>query len=306
MPRAAIDIGSNSLLLTVVDDTGAILHDEVRIVGLGKGLGDGGEMQGDRLAAAEQVLRDFVIAAKRQGIEPWTIRAVATSAARRATNAEPFFARIHRETGIRVRILTGSEEAELTWIGAQRDLALDRTTLRLVVDLGAGSTELALGDPSTGTATILNRISLELGSMRLTEAFLAKNGVILDRFPASGVEALRAHVDECMATAPLHPTPNVVIGVAGTVTTLAAMGLEVDPYDAGRVHGSLLSRLQLTRFVDAFLDTDAAGRRALASVSPERADTLLAGAVILDRVLAAVGLPHLVVSDRGLRFGLLA
>lgn len=302
MPQAAIDIGSNSLLLTVVDDGGGILHDEVRIVGLGKGLGDGGEILPDRLAAAEQVLRDFVNAAKRFGVEPWTIRAVATSAARRATNVEAFFTRIHRETGIRVRIVSGQEEAELTWIGAQRDLPLAPDVVRLVVDLGGGSTELVLGN----AAGMSYRVSLEMGSVRLTEAFLCTDGEVPDHFAPAGLAALRARVDTLLATATFTPRPTVVIGVAGTVTTLCAIGLGLDRYDAARVHGAALSRVQLEDFVDRLLAADAAERRMIAAVSPERADWLLAGAVILERILVAVDLPRLIVSDRGLRFGLLA
>lgn len=317
MARAAIDIGSNSLLLTVVDDTGAVLHDEVRIVGLGKGLGDRGEMAPDRLAAAEQVLRDFVIIAKRHGVEPWTVRAAATSAARRATNAEVFFARIHRETGIRVRILSGEEEAELTWIGAQRDLTLGTPTpgnatsegvdreIRAAVDLGGGSTELVIGEP----ARILHRVSLEIGTVRLTEAcLLGDDGRIPDRFPASGIAALVARVDERVqaGVAPGLPRPTAAIAVAGTATTLCAMALGLAQYDGARVHGAELGRDRLGAFVRVLGQADARERRALAAVSPERADYLLAGAVILERMLVALDLPHFVVSDRGLRFGLLA
>jgi exopolyphosphatase/guanosine-5'-triphosphate,3'-diphosphate pyrophosphatase len=145
MPRAAIDIGSNSLLLLVVDDNGTLLHDQVAVVGLGKGLGDRGLFQPDRMALAEATLSEFAHKAATFGIPAGRIRAVATSAARRALNAETWFARVKRSTSISVSIISGDEEARLTWLGALRDLPPCEAPL-LVVDLGGGSTELALGD----------------------------------------------------------------------------------------------------------------------------------------------------------------
>lgn len=306
MNRAAIDIGSNTLLLVVVDDTGAVLHDEARVVGLGRGLGDRGVFAPDRLAAAEEVLRSFVGTARRFGIEPWAIEAVATSGGRRAMNAGTFFERIRRDTGLRVRIVTGEEEAHLTWLGAQRDLfgpgGEGPEAPLLVVDLGGGSTELVLGEGER----VFHRVSLEIGTVRLTEQLLCQRGRVPDRFDAGQVARLRERVEMELEKARLDPLPRTVVGVAGTVTTLAAMQLGLERYDSARVHGSTLSRVDLGRWADRLLAADAAQRRQLAAVSPERAEWLLAGAVVLDRVLAAAKRPSLVVSDRGLRFGLLA
>lgn len=298
---AAIDIGSNSLLLTVVDGAGTVLHDEARIVGLGRGLGDRGAFAPDRLAAADQVLRDFVATAKAHGVEPWTIKAVGTSACRRAMNAETWLQKVQRDVGLRVRIVTGEEEAHLTWLGALRGLQPEGPVL--VVDLGGGSTELVLGEGER----VLERRSLELGTVRLTEATLCgKGGEVPDRFDPGGMAQLRKRVDVELERVRLDPLPRTVVGTAGTVTTLAATKLGLERYVAATVHGSVLERVDLARFADRLLAADAAGRRALAAVSPERADWLLAGAVILDRVLAAARRPALVASDGGLRFGLLA
>jgi exopolyphosphatase/guanosine-5'-triphosphate,3'-diphosphate pyrophosphatase len=296
MPRAAIDIGSNSLLLTVADDAGRLLHDEARVVGLGKGLGDRGLFAPDRMAAAEAVLADYVAIAGRHGVSASNIRAVATSGARRAMNASTWLQRLQRQLQLRVRIISGDEEARLSWIGAMRDLELPAGPL-LVVDLGGGSTELVLGEGER----IFGRASLEIGSVRLTEAFLGAAA-----HDSAGLARLRNHVDTQVATVRLEPEPLTVIGVAGTVTTLAAMALGLTAYDAGKVHGSLLTRVDLARFSDRLLAASPEERRTIAAVSPERADYLLAGATVIDRVLQASRRPHLVVSDRGLRFGLLA
>lgn len=296
MPKAAIDIGSNSVLLTVVDDTDRIVHDEARVIGLGRGLGDRGLIAPDRIKAADEALADYVRIAKTHGIEPIEIRAVATSAARRAMNAQTWIQRVQRKLGMRVKIISGDEEARLTWRGALRDLALPAGPI-LVVDLGGGSTELVLGEG----ARVLSRGSLEIGSVRLTEKYLG-TGV----HDATGLGHLRKEVELEVAKLTIHPAPRTVIGVAGTTTTLAAMAHGLDTYDSERVHGSKLTRTDLVRYIDQLLPLQPEQRRELAHVSPERADYLLAGAVILERVLAASRRQAYVVSDRGVRFGLLA
>lgn len=296
MPKAAIDIGSNSLLLTVVDDADRIVHDEARVVGLGRGLGDRGLIAPDRIKAADDVLKDYVRIAQTHGVEPISIRAVATSACRRAMNAQTWLQRVQRKLGMRVKIISGDEEARLTWRGALRDLALPEGPV-LVVDLGGGSTELVLGEGSR----VLSRGSLEIGSVRLTEKYLG-TGV----HDASGLGHLRKEVDLEVAKLTIHPPPRTVIGVAGTTTTLAAMAHGLRHYDSEAVHGSLLQRTDLTRYIDQLLPLQPEQRRELAAVSPERADYLLAGAVILERVLATSRRQAYVVSDRGVRFGLLA
>lgn len=296
MSRAAIDVGSNSLLLTVVGDDGTILHDEARVVGLGKGLGDRGVFKPDRMKAAEEVLAGFVETAKSHGIEPWQIRAAGTSGCRRAMNAETWIARVQRSLGVKIRIVSGDEEAQLSWLGAQRDLPLPHGT-RMVLDLGGGSTELVLGDD-----TIVRRhVSLEIGSVRLTEEFLGTG-------PADpeALVRLRKWVEATVGRFEFEPPPEVVIGVAGTVTTLAAMVQGLARYDSARVHGSTLTRADLHAIGDRLQPATQEERRALVPVAPDRADYLLAGAVILDQVLEVARLPSLLVSDRGLRFGLLA
>ncbi len=300
MAKAAIDIGSNSLLLTVVDDAGAVLHDEARVVGLGRGLGDRGLFRPDRLAAAEAALLDYLAIARTHGIEPWAIRAVATSAARRSMNAATWLSKLQRTHGVRVRIVSGDEEARLTWLGSRRDLDLPDAAV-LVVDLGGGSTELSLGHGEQ----IESQVSLELGSVRLTEQFLCGRDGSLEVADAAGLAALRKHVDIEIDRVHLDPAPQVVIGVAGTVTTLATMHLDLQRYDGEAVHGSVMTREVLARFIDRLLAADSDGRRAMVPAAPDRADYLLAGAVILDRVLTVSSCRELIVSDRGLRFGLL-
>jgi exopolyphosphatase / guanosine-5'-triphosphate,3'-diphosphate pyrophosphatase len=294
--RAAIDIGSNSILLTVVDAEGSVVHDEARVVGLGRGLGDRGLLAPDRIAAAEAVLEEYAQRASELGVPPYQIKTVMTSAGRRAMNATTWLGRVQRKLGIRARVVTGDEEARLTWIGASQGLDLPDGPI-MVVDLGGGSTEMVLGRG----ANVTHRASLELGSVRLTEAFLGRG----DPVDPSGLAQLRNHVDTELRNVVLDPRPKAVVGVAGTVTTLMATHLGLDRYDSQAVHGQSLTRAVLARFIDRLLPADRAQRRAMVPSAPDRADYLLAGATILDRMLALARRQQLITSDRGVRFGLL-
>lgn len=295
MPRAAIDIGSQSVLLTVLSDDGRVLHDEARVVRLGAGLGDRGMFKPDRMTAARDALTEFVATAVRLGVAAGDIRAAATSASRRALNADTFFRRLQDETGLKVTVISGEEEARLTWAGALHSLELPEG-LVLVIDLGGGSTELILGDERA----VVTRMSLELGAVRLTESFPE----LMTGSPRA-VSRLREHVEEVLSGVRLPSRPRTALGVAGTATTLAAMDAGLTAYDPNVIHGYTLTRLALRRWIDAFLNTDAAARRALAAVDPERADYLLAGSIVLDRVLEVANRQSMKISARGLRYGLL-
>jgi exopolyphosphatase/guanosine-5'-triphosphate,3'-diphosphate pyrophosphatase len=293
MPRAAIDIGSNSLLLLVVGDDGAVVHDEARVVGLGRGLGDRGVFRPDRMEAALAVLGEYSAIARNLGVEPADVRAVATSASRRALNATTFYASVKARTGIRVEVVSGEEEARLTWLGGVDGLGLGPGT-SLLCDPGGGSTEVILGEGPH----IRSRVSLEIGTVRLTEQFLG-TGVV----SASALARLRAHVEAAVDTLQIDAIPRAAVAVAGTATTLAAADLGLSSYDASVVHGSSLTAAALRRWTDRLLAAGPEERRRLVAVSPERADTVLAGAVILLAVLVKARRQAWRVSDRGLRFG---
>jgi len=300
MPKASIDIGSNSVLLLVVDEQGSRVHDEARVVGLGKGLGDRGLFQPERMDAAEAALNDYVAIARAHGVEPWSIKAIATSAARRAMNAETFFAKLQRTLGLRIRIITGEEEARLTWLGAQVDLP-GSPEPRVVVDLGGGSTEVVIGQ----AGEVRQRTSLEFGTVRLTERFIAEDadGRVLPDSVAPLVEFLDVEIRRLPFALPPECR---VIGVAGTVTTLAAMQRGLDTYDGEVIHGMALTRRDLSDFIDQLGAATRAERRILCAIEPKRADFLFAGAQVLHRLLTHLRADHLVVSDRGLRYGVLA
>lgn len=296
MNKAAIDIGSNSLLLTIIDVNGHTIVDEARVVQLGKGLGDRGQFLPDRMKAAETVFQEFVAIAKAHGIAPYAIQAVATSAARRAMNARTWFTRVSKKYGVRVRIISGEEEARLTWAGASggRSLQVGPT---LVIDLGGGSTELVLGQGKD----IHLRTSLEVGSVRLTEAFMKE-----DPYSTHDLSVMKNYLDTVIAEIKFDPKPETIIGVAGTVTTLASIQMGLKEFDSRAIHGAVLSRSDLSQFEKQFINTSKQDRLALVPTSPKRADFLLAGVAILDRILCAAQSTELISSNGGIRYGVLS
>ena len=294
--KAAIDIGSNSLLLLVVDAQGNVVHDEARVVGLGKGLGESGMFKTDRMEAAMDALRDYAAIASTFGVKAADVRAVATSASRRALNATNFYGAVRARTGLRVQVVAGEEEARLTYLGGIAGMDLPGGPV-LLCDPGGGSTEVILGE---GEA-IHFRTSLEIGTVRLTEQYLGYGTV-----DTGALARLRAHVDRAVAGVELPALPRAALAVAGTATTLAAAELGLSAYDPARVHGSTLTAGALRGWVDRLMVADPAERRALVAVSPERADTVLAGACILLRVLELARKQHFRISDRGLRYALVA
>ncbi len=296
MPRAAVDIGSNTILLLVVADDGAILHDEARVVGLGRGLGDKGLFRPDRMDAACVALRDYAERAASLGVPPYEIRCAATSGARRALNARAFIDRVHAESGIRVQVVSGEEEAQLTWQGALGGLRLPDGPVG-VVDLGGGSTEMVMGDGYQ----VGRRASLEMGSVRLTEMFFGED---ILRYRPADLARLKQHVHGLLTTFEWPMLPRAIVAVAGTATTLGAMERGLTTWDRAQVHGMKLSRASLRRWIDRLLDASPEERRTLAAVSPERADYLLAGACVLEAVCTHGQRDSLRISDGGVRHGL--
>jgi exopolyphosphatase / guanosine-5'-triphosphate,3'-diphosphate pyrophosphatase len=284
--RAAIDVGSNSLLLTVMEDD-RVLHDEARIVGLGKGLGGGGPMEPARREHGFEVFRDYVRRASELGVRAEDIRAAATSGARRATDAAAFFAEVHAELGLVVATISGEEEARLSWAGALTGLTLDWPVL--LVDLGGGSTELVLGDSAR---TIRHRSSREYGAVRMHETH------------GTDLAAIARQVDTDLAKHHLRATS--VVAVAGTATMFGALEQDLQAWDGAAIHGFRVSRERLQYWSQRLSAASSDEQARLAHLAPPRGPYLAGGAVVLDRVLAAAGVTELTLSNGGLRFGLLA
>lgn len=299
MPRASIDIGSNSIVFLVLDDHDGILYDDATVVSLGKDLARTQAFLPDRMDAALDTLNTYAGIAKQHGVGASEIQAVATSASRRAGNAAHFYSRVRKETGVEVRIISGIEEANLTWQGALFGLPEPAETFA-VVDLGGGSTEVVVGQP--GARSPSSRISLEMGTVRLMEQFFAPQPA---DYLVAQFEEMSAHIATVVSEVDWAEGPKTMIAVAGTATTLAAMELSLDSWDRGAIHGSQLSLGALETWILSLLHSSPEQRREWAAVSPKRADILLAGAAVLHALCAASGVPGLTISDGGIRHGVL-
>jgi len=298
---AAVDIGTNSLLLTVARPSpGArllVLEDRSVITRLGEGLGERGALGEAAMERSLAVLEEFGAAILALGA---TARAVGTSALRRADNARDFLERARGALGVEVEILSGLAEAALGARGALSELpGVAPADSPVVVDPGGGSTEVIYTSASA-EGPPERALSLEVGAVRLTEAFVRSDP------PAPGeLEALSARARAVVAALePARGRP--VVGVGGTATTLAALHLGLDRYDGARVHGTRIGLEAVAALRARLAALPLAAREEIPCLPRGRADVAVAGAVLLEALIDRLGAAELIVSDRGLRYGLLA
>jgi exopolyphosphatase / guanosine-5'-triphosphate,3'-diphosphate pyrophosphatase len=296
---AAFDCGTNSLRLLVADldpGTGEMteLVREMRIVRLGQGVDRTGRIAEESMARTFAALDEY--AAVVADLHPARTRFCATSAARDAANAAEFSAGVRQRLGVEPEVIDGSEEATLSFAGATRALP-DAERPVLVVDIGGGSTELILGDPPDQVAAAR---SLDIGSVRLTERHLHDDPPTADQVTAL-CRDVDAMLDRCEVDLSAAHT---VVGVAGSVTTVAAAALGLAAYDRDRIHLARLSRTSVSEAVAELVAMTVATRRALGFMHPGRADVIAAGALILDRVLLRASVDTLVVSESDILDGI--
>lgn len=301
MPRfATIDVGTNSVLLLVADRTPEgrfeAVAERAEITRLGRGVDQSRRLSPEGMEATLSVITAYAQEARSLGAEG--IAVSATSAARDAQNGREFLDAAQARAGVTVEIISGELEAQLSFSSAHMDFASEAAGPLLVIDIGGGSTEFIYGN-SAGHVDF--RHSFDVGSVRLTERF-----VRTDPLSAEERTRLSSFLKETFAALPPPPPAAELVGVAGTVTTLFAVQNRVDPYDSAIVHGGTLTRAELEKLVDRLCGLPLAERRALPGLQPKRADVIPAGALILLEALRALGLDRCRVSDRGLRWGLMA
>jgi exopolyphosphatase/guanosine-5'-triphosphate,3'-diphosphate pyrophosphatase len=296
---AVFDCGTNSLRLLIADldpGTGEMteLVREMRIVRLGQGVDRTGRISEESMERAFVVLDEYAALVAEH--RPALTRFCATSAARDAANADVFMAGVTRRTGVRPEVIDGDEEARASFAGATRALT-DVDPPVLVVDIGGGSTELILGS-ADGNVELAQ--SLDVGSVRLTERHLLGDPPTEDE-----IAALCADVDAVLDTCRIDLTlAHTVVGVAGTVTTVAAGVLDLLAYDRDRIHLARLARGDVHATVAALTAMTVAQRRSLGYMHPGRADVIAAGALLLDRVLRRTEVAELVVSESDILDGI--
>jgi exopolyphosphatase / guanosine-5'-triphosphate,3'-diphosphate pyrophosphatase len=301
-PRFAfIDIGTNTILCLIAElrDGGRfrVLDDLAEITRLGQGVDRTGliSLEGEHRSLA--ALRRYLAACQAVGVEE--VIAVGTSALRDARNSCEVRQRWHADLGLNVRVIAGEEEAAYSFLSVQKGLSLAGQEL-LVIDVGGGSTELIRGNESGVTQAL----SSNLGSVRLTERFLRSDPVSAQEFAD-----MRSIIDRELGGLPEHRldlrTPSTWVGIAGTFTTLAAVEKKLIRYSHSMVHGSTLTHHEVQRQVRLFQSRTLAERKTIPGLEPQRADVILAGACLIDRMMTLLGARQLIVSDQGVRYGLL-
>jgi exopolyphosphatase / guanosine-5'-triphosphate,3'-diphosphate pyrophosphatase len=291
---AVIDVGSNStrlLVADVADRRVAEVERHSRVTRLGRGVDLSGQLAVEAIEAACDAIADYVAICGETGAE--TVQVIATSAVRDASNGSAFVAELRERFALAARVLDGEEEARLTYLGA----TLERPPVEptLVLDIGGGSTELVIG---TGE-DIAFRASLQAGVVRHTERHLSG-----DPPTTAELEALAADIRALIgADATSAPRPSAAIAVAGTPTSLAAIEMELDPYDPERVHGHVLSLESIQRLLSQLASAPLEERTQIVGLHPDRAPTIVAGVVILVEAMRAFGLDRVEVSEHDILYG---
>ncbi len=299
---AAVDCGTNSIRLLVTDldpQTGAAheLTRRMEIVRLGQGVDATGRLAPEALQRTFAACDDYAAEIRKLGAE--RIRFVATSATRDAANRDEFVAGVRSRLGVEPEVITGSDEAALSFSGATRAVAGEagHPTPYLVVDIGGGSTEFVLGDREVEAAR-----SVDIGCVRLTERHLTQDPPTLAQITAARGD-IDAAIDLAAAQVPIDQAKTLV-GVAGSVTTVSAIALGLPEYDRDRVHLSRISAQTVRRVAGDLLASTHAQRAANPVIHPGRVDVIGAGALILAQIVDRLGLAEVVVSEHDILDGI--
>jgi exopolyphosphatase/guanosine-5'-triphosphate,3'-diphosphate pyrophosphatase len=294
--RAIIDIGTNTLLLLIVDDAMRAVVDLCRFGRLGKGLDASGRLAGDAIARSLDICREYRRVMDEQQVA--RTRVIATQAMREATNAADFVGPAEQILGAKIEIIAGQREADLAFLSVARSIAELAGQSYVVVDVGGGSTEFIATDGRAVTAAV----SVPIGAVRMTERHVRS-----DPPSAAELAAIAADVDAQLARdlgPRAYPRGVPLVGTAGTATTMAAVHLALPHYDPDAVTGLRLSPAAVAAQLARVAGATVAERRAIAGIPPERADVITAGIAIYARAIAYLAAPVMIVCDRGIRWGL--
>ena len=293
---AAIDLGTNTFLLLIAEmDRGKVrpLLEKETVVRLGKGLQKEGLISENSMRRGWQTLSEYLVLCKEWRVQ--RVFAVGTSALREAKNATDFLQRIQEKLDLTVEVISGEEEACLSYTAVARDLDNSETSI-MVIDVGGGSTELIRGRGDR----ILERVSLPMGLVHFTERFLTSNPVRPEEY-----HAMEREIQVQLDRIPQSPDPVTLVSVGGTGTTLASVAQGLSEFDAERIHHFVLKGDALRRQLTLFLSKTIEQRKAIPGLPPARADVILAGAAILCRTMERLRCPSVLISSHGVRYGLL-
>ena len=293
---AAIDCGTNSIRLLIADVEGSQVRDVTRVMRVVR-LGEGVDVSGRLAPAAMQrtwaAVEDYAGQIRAAGAQQ--VRMVATSASRDAENAEDFVDGVVERLGQPPEVISGAEEAHLSFVGARSVLDLPGEVL--VVDIGGGSTEFVVGDEDVSAARSVN-----IGCVRMTERHLRDDPPTADQIVAATTDIDEAIEDARQATR--FERAEHLIGLAGSVTTVAALAMDLPEYDSSRIHGSRISEADVHRVTAEMLTATRAQRAAEPVMHPGRVDVIGGGALVLDRIMRAGQFGEVVVSEHDILDGI--
>ncbi|MEV7196772.1 Ppx/GppA phosphatase family protein [Streptomyces sp. NPDC093510] len=304
---AAVDCGTNSIRLLVADAdpaTGELvdLDRRMTIVRLGQGVDRTGRLAPEALDRTFAACREYAAVIKEHGAE--RVRFVATSASRDAENRDEFVRGVLDILGVEPEVISGDQEAEFSFTGATKELTgrADLATPYLVVDIGGGSTEFVVGTDHVRAAR-----SVDVGCVRMTERHLVRDGVVTDPPAPEQLDAIRADVEAALdlaeRTVPLKEA-RTLVGLAGSVTTVAAIALGLDTYDSRAIHHARISYEQVSTIVDRLTHATHDERAAIPVMHPGRVDVIAAGALVLLAIMDRVGAREVVVSEHDILDGI--
>ncbi|MFF6995565.1 exopolyphosphatase [Streptomyces sp. NPDC008313] len=304
---AAIDCGTNSIRLLVADAdpaTGELvdLDRRMTIVRLGQGVDRTGRLAPEALERTFAACREYAAVIKEHGAEH--LRFVATSASRDAENRDDFVRGVLDILGVEPEVITGDQEAEFSFTGATKELTGRQDLQRpyLVVDIGGGSTEFVVGDDHVRASR-----SVDVGCVRMTERHLVHDGQVTDPPAPRQIEAVRADVEAALdlaeRTVPLREA-RTLVGLAGSVTTVAAIALGLPAYDSAAIHHSRVPLARVREITEHLLASTHAERAAIPVMHPGRVDVIAAGALVLLAVMERTGAEEVVVSEHDILDGI--
>lgn len=299
-PVAAVDCGTNSTRLLVVDERGAALTRLMEITRLGQGVDATGRLAPEAIDRCVGVLERYRAVMDEHGVGQ--ARLVATSAVRDAANGETFLRAAEQASGVTPELLDGESEGRLSMAGALSELDASAGPF-LVVDIGGGSTELVAGtgpdDPDLAV------VSLQLGCVRVTERWLHGDPPTADEL-AEAEAGVGALLEDAVSRQPRFAEARRLVGLAGTVSTLVALRSGLDRYDRAQVHHAVLSAADVAGWYRALAAEPAAARLARAGMAAGRQDVIVGGVLVLDAVMARLGFDECLVSESDILDGLAA
>ena len=297
MRVAAIDCGTNSIRLLIADIDGNNFREVVRdmeIVRLGQGVDETGQFHPDAIARTLAAVDKFAAEIAKRGVEK--IRFCATSATRDATNRHLFVDGVRERLGIELEVISGDEEAALSFAGAIKDLDPSNGPF-LVVDIGGGSTEFVFG-----TSTVEAARSVNIGCVRMTERHFASDPATPEQIEAARSD-IQAAIAQAAEVVPITKAKTLV-AVAGTATTVAAAALDLPEYDRYAIHLSRISAQQTHDAATMFATSTREQRLALGYMHPGRVDVIAAGSLVLSEIMKATGASEFVASESDILDGM--